>query len=54
MPVVEGNTEAIRLFKEFGVDYSAVRCHSANAIDTAKHSGNGKVIEALREKQAKL
>jgi len=47
IPVMEGNIEAIRLFREFGVDYSKLRYRGMTAIEFARQSGNHALLEAL-------
>jgi tetratricopeptide (TPR) repeat protein len=47
LPVLQENLEAIRLMREFGVDYSKLRFRGATAIDVAKQSGNHALMEAV-------
>ena len=54
VPVMQGNIEAIRLMREFGVNYSKLRYRGATAIDFAKQSGNHALLDALGRNEATL
>jgi tetratricopeptide (TPR) repeat protein len=47
VPVIQANIEAIRLMREFGVDYSKLRYRGATALDFAKQSGNHALMDAV-------
>jgi len=47
MPVMEGNTEAVRVLQQFGADYSQLRYQGATAFDLAKGSRNHSLLEVL-------
>jgi tetratricopeptide (TPR) repeat protein len=54
VPVMEGNVEAIRLMREYGVDYSKLRYHGATAFDFAKQTGNSALLKALGRNETSL
>ncbi|TLY59301.1 MAG: ankyrin repeat domain-containing protein [Gammaproteobacteria bacterium] len=54
LPVMEGNIEAVRMMRRFGVDYSKLRFRGATAIDFAKQSGNSELLDALGQNAAAL
>jgi ankyrin repeat protein len=54
MPVMQENLEAVRLMREFGVDYSKIRFQGATAIDFAKQSGNRALLQALGRNDTEL
>ena len=54
VPVMQGNIEAIRLMREFGVNYSKLRYRGATAMDFAKQSGNHALLDALGRNEATL
>ena len=54
VPVIQGNIEAVRLMREFGVNYSKLRYRGATAIDFAKQSGNHALLDALGRNEATL
>jgi tetratricopeptide (TPR) repeat protein len=54
IPVIEGNVDAIRLMRRFGVDYSKLRFRGATAFDVAKQSGNKALLDALGQSTSVL
>ena len=54
VPVMEGNIEAVRLMREYGVDYSKLRYRGATAFDFAKQSGNSALLKALGRNETTL
>jgi tetratricopeptide (TPR) repeat protein len=47
IPVMEENLPAIRLLREFGVNYSQVSFRGHTAVEFAKQSGNHELLQAL-------
>jgi tetratricopeptide (TPR) repeat protein len=54
VPVMERNIEAIRLLREYGVDYSKLRYRGATAFDFAKQSGDNALLKALGRSETVL
>jgi tetratricopeptide (TPR) repeat protein len=54
VPVIQANIEAIRLMREFGVDYSKLRYRGATALDFAKQSGNHALMDAVGRSETTL
>jgi len=49
LPVFEENFEAIRLMRQFGVDYSKLKFKGATALEFAKQTGNSALLKALEQ-----
>jgi hypothetical protein len=54
VPIMTGDIPGIRLMQQFGVDYSKLHYHGANAFDFAKQSGNKALLEVLGAKGTTL
>jgi tetratricopeptide (TPR) repeat protein len=54
LPVIQGNVDAVRLMRRYGVDYSKLRFHGTSAVDFAKQSGNSELLDALGAKSSVL
>ena len=54
LPVMDGNIPAVRLMREYGIDYTKLHFRGATAFDFAKQSGNRDLLNALGDNTSSL
>jgi ankyrin repeat protein len=54
IPVMEEDTQAIRLLRDKGIDYSKLRYRGITALEFAKRSGSTALLKALGESGTNL